>query len=92
LLAVLFIVAVLALPTVASAHRRWHGHAFIGPGWWGPGWWGPPAPVYLAPEPVPVCRDVWIEGRWVNRGRSEPSGFTTYHQEWVPGHWERLCP
>ena len=95
LLAGLFVVAILALPMVASAHRRWHGHVGVGPGWWGPwwggpGWWGPPA--YVAPEPVPVCRDVWIEDRWVNTGRTDPSGLTTYHQVRVPGHWERVCP
>ncbi len=79
-------IGALGMPALATAHH-WHG------GWGvaiGPGWWGPPA--YVGPEPVAACRDVWVDGRWVNMARTDPSGLTTYGQEWIPGHWERACP
>ena len=56
-----------------------------------------PRVVYTAPavyEPVsyrtPVCRDVWIPGRWELRTQTQ-DGFTSYYQAWVEGHSQRQC-
>ncbi len=44
-------------------------------------------PVYTR---VPVCRNVWIPGRWDLR-TSEQNGFTTYYHVWAPGYWQQQC-
>lgn len=44
-------------------------------------------PVYYR---VPVCRDVWIPGRWQRTTRTQGS-FMTYYDVWVEGYWQRQC-
>ncbi|MGH2767435.1 MAG: hypothetical protein ACRDIF_00540 [Actinomycetota bacterium] len=55
-----------------------------------------PPPVYYSPPvyyaPAPPCRSVWIEGVWREVPRDQGGGFTTYYGEWMPGHWQRVCP
>ncbi len=52
--------------------------------------YGPPVVYQPAYPQVPVCRDVWVAGRWETRSRQE-NGFTTYYQVLVPGAWQRHC-
>lgn len=55
-----------------------------------PVYYYPPQPVYYAP--APSCRSVWIEGVWREAPRDQGGGFTAYYREWVPGHWQQVCP
>ena len=51
-----------------------------------------PPPVVYQPfyYRVPVCRDVWVPGRWELQSR-EQNGFTTYYHVRVEGDWQRQC-
>ncbi len=55
-----------------------------------------PAPVYYAPAPVyvvpqTVCRDVYSGGYWTQVPMTDPAGFVTYQNQWVPGSYQRIC-
>jgi hypothetical protein len=48
-----------------------------------------PAPVYVVPQPV--CRDYVTQGYWRQVPVTDPNGFTTLQNEWVPGSAQRVC-
>lgn len=94
LLALSTMVAGIALgAAVAPASAHWPGYPWRG--------FPPrhyyPRPVFIYPppavyvEPPPVCRDVFIPGYWRQVAVTDPGGFTTYRNEWVPGSYRRVC-
>ncbi|HEY7677279.1 MAG TPA: hypothetical protein VIG69_09415 [Candidatus Methylomirabilis sp.] len=85
----------------ASAHHGHHGNFWGGFGAGAatgllfgtlaaPTYYAPAAPVYVYP-PQPVCRDIQTPGFWRQVPMTDPSGFTTYRNEWVPGTYQRVC-
>ncbi|HEY7676190.1 MAG TPA: hypothetical protein VIG69_03880 [Candidatus Methylomirabilis sp.] len=84
----------------ASAHHGHHGNFWGGFGAGAatglflgtlaaPTYYAPAAPVYVVPQPV--CRDIQTPGFWRQVPMTDPSGFTTYRNEWVPGTYQRVC-
>jgi hypothetical protein len=58
--------------------------AYYGPAYYGPAYYPAPvysyapAPVYVAPPPIPAPGYVWVGGSWIYSGG---------YRHWQPGYW-----